>query len=59
MVLYGSFAKGENTKKSDIDICVITNKKINYTIHNFKGYDLQITMLSPAKWKYGSSQLVY
>lgn len=51
IILYGSFAKGENSKKSDIDICVITNKKVNYTIQNFKGYDLQIISMSPAKWK--------
>jgi len=51
IILYGSFAKGENTKQSDIDICVITNRKKDYDFHDFKSHNLQIMLLSPVKWK--------
>ncbi|MBN2052972.1 nucleotidyltransferase domain-containing protein [Candidatus Woesearchaeota archaeon] len=51
VMLYGSFAKGENDMQSDIDLLVITNKKDDYRIHEFKNYPVQIIKLTPAQWK--------
>ncbi|MGV8162114.1 MAG: nucleotidyltransferase domain-containing protein [Candidatus Nanoarchaeia archaeon] len=49
IIVYGSFAKGENDKKSDIDILIISNKK-NYKITNYKGYELQLVVKTPKEW---------
>jgi len=50
IVLYGSFAKGENDPLSDIDLLVITNKKKDLEIHEYKGHRTQIIKLTPAQW---------
>jgi len=51
IILYGSFAKGENDLQSDIDMLVISNKKRGFEIHEYKGYKIQIVKMTPAQWK--------
>ena len=36
IVLFGSYAKGEDTEKSDIDMAIITEKKLNLDLDNFE-----------------------
>jgi predicted nucleotidyltransferase len=36
IVLFGSYAKGEDIEKSDIDIAVITEKRLNLKLDNFE-----------------------
>ena len=50
IILFGSFAKGENTKDSDIDILVITNKKEKIKLGELKKHPLQIIYRTPAQW---------
>jgi predicted nucleotidyltransferase len=50
IVLYGSFAKGENDINSDIDLFVISNKKENFKFYEYKGYSLQIIKRTAAQW---------
>lgn len=50
IMLYGSFAKGENDEQSDIDLLVITNKKEPFEIHDYKGHPIQIIKQTPAEW---------
>lgn len=50
IVLFGSFAKGENDKDSDIDILIITNKKEKTRLTEIKGFPLQIIYRTPAQW---------
>ena len=45
IVLYGSFANGENNRNSDIDMFVITNKQIK--LHEYKNYSVQIVKMTP------------
>lgn len=47
IILFGSYAKGENSRESDIDFCVISNKK-NLKIES--SYDIQLIQLTPAGW---------
>lgn len=47
--LYGSYAKGENTPESDIDMILITNKKKEVP-NEYKGRTLQIKRFTPAEW---------
>ncbi len=51
VILYGSFAKGENDQQSDIDLLVVSNKKEDFKIHEYEGYDTQIVKMTPAQWK--------
>ncbi len=50
-ILFGSFAKGTNDEKSDIDILIITNNKKPINLLDIKGYELQIIQLTPLEWK--------
>jgi len=49
IVVYGSFANGENDKKSDIDVFILSNKK-NYKITEYIGYELQLVVKTPQEW---------
>jgi len=51
IVLFGSFAKGMNNKKSDIDLLIITNDKKPVHMLDIKGHELQIIQLTPLEWK--------
>jgi len=51
IILYGSFAKGENDQQSDIDLLVISNKKEGFEIYEYKGYKTQIVKMTAAQWK--------
>lgn len=66
IILFGSCAKGRITKKSDIDICVVTNTDdkrktvidiltdIDYTI------DLDIVVYTPDEWqRYKNDQATF
>ena len=50
LVLFGSYAKGTNTEKSDIDLLLISNKKIHIET---KLHDKEINLLQykPYEWK--------
>ncbi|TAN44050.1 MAG: hypothetical protein EPN22_08360 [Nitrospirae bacterium] len=52
IVLYGSYAKGEETKDSDVDIIAITpvKKKISSDISVLLGKDVNLSLFSPAEW---------
>lgn len=51
IILFGSFAKGTNDEKSDIDILIITNNKKPLNLLDIKGHELQIIQLTPLRWK--------
>jgi predicted nucleotidyltransferase len=53
LVLYGSFAKGENDEKSDIDILAISSsgKKRDIKLADMLGSETSLTVLKPAEWK--------
>ncbi len=51
VVLFGSFAKGINDEKSDIDILIIANNKKQLSLLDIKGNELQIIQLTPFEWK--------
>ena len=53
LVLYGSFAKGENDEKSDIDILAISSsaKKRDIGLMDMLGREISLTVLKPAEWK--------
>ena len=36
VLVFGSYAKGEDTEKSDIDMAIITEKKLNLDLDNFE-----------------------
>lgn len=36
IILFGSFSRGDDIEKSDIDIAVITNKKLNLNLENYE-----------------------
>ena len=48
VIMFGSFAKGENSEESDIDIVVISNKKFEIT--EYKGFIVQLHNFTPAQW---------
>ena len=50
IVLFGSFAKGINDSKSDLDILVITDKKENFREHFVEKYELQLICRKPLEW---------
>jgi predicted nucleotidyltransferase len=50
IVLYGSFARGENDQQSDIDLLLISNKKGSFALHEYRGFRLQIIKLTPVQW---------
>lgn len=53
LVLYGSYAKGENDDKSDIDLLAISSssKKINLSLLDLLGRDTSLSIFTPAEWK--------
>lgn len=54
LVLYGSFAKGENDEKSDIDLLAISFAKSKAGPINMKdilGRESSLIILTPAEWK--------
>lgn len=52
IVLYGSYAKGEDTKDSDVDIIVISSDKMDIAgnVSKLVGKDVNISLFSPAEW---------
>ncbi|MFW6014636.1 MAG: nucleotidyltransferase domain-containing protein [Candidatus Nanoarchaeia archaeon] len=48
VILFGSFAKGENSVESDIDMVVISNKR--FDINEFKDFTVQLHNFTPAGW---------
>jgi DNA-binding Lrp family transcriptional regulator len=50
ITLFGSYAEGLNTDKSDIDILVIANKKISYEPINCHG-EVNIIQYTPTEWR--------
>ena len=36
IILFGSFSRGEDIEKSDIDIAIITNKKLNFDLSKYE-----------------------
>lgn len=53
VVLYGSFAKGENDEKSDIDLLAIalSPKKKDLELTEYLGRETSLTVFSPSEWK--------
>lgn len=56
IILYGSFAKGEDDEKSDVDILIISNQKKKFTeliqkIEEKIGKEIEVTILSMAEWE--------
>ncbi len=52
LVLYGSYAKGENDEKSDIDLLVISSsKKRDIPLLDLLGKDTSLSIFTPAEWK--------
>ncbi|NOZ81898.1 MAG: nucleotidyltransferase domain-containing protein [Candidatus Micrarchaeota archaeon] len=57
IILFGSFARGEQTEKSDIDICLVAREKVNETWNRVlesgltEKYDIKIFELLPLKLK--------
>ncbi|MDO9288989.1 MAG: nucleotidyltransferase domain-containing protein, partial [Thermodesulfovibrionales bacterium] len=52
IVLYGSYAKGEDDKKSDIDILIISASKkyISSDAASLLGKEVTLSVFSPAEW---------
>lgn len=53
LVLYGSFAKGENDEKSDIDLLALspTLKKSGLRLHALLGKETSLLIFTPSQWK--------
>jgi len=53
LVLYGSYAKGENDEKSDIDLLAISSSGTNKEIRlmELTGKETSLTVFTPAKWR--------
>jgi predicted nucleotidyltransferase len=50
IILYGSFARGENDEKSDIDILVIAEKKDVPNLQGTLGREVNVSVYSEAEW---------
>ncbi len=52
LVLYGSFAKGENDENSDIDILAIaqSSQRLDEELTEFLGRDVSLATFSPSGW---------
>lgn len=53
LILYGSFAKGENDEKSDIDLLAISSSgtKKDIRLMELLGKETSLTVFTPAKWR--------
>ena len=53
ILLYGSFAKGTNDEKSDIDLLVISHQKakIDFSFINKLGKEANVSLFSLQEWK--------
>jgi predicted nucleotidyltransferase len=53
LVLYGSYAKGENDEKSDIDLLAISSSgtKKDIRLKELSGKETSLTVFTPAKWR--------
>jgi len=53
VLLYGSYARGTNDEKSDIDLLVISNQKnkTDFGFINRLGMEVNISLLSLSEWK--------
>ncbi|MDD1744581.1 MAG: nucleotidyltransferase domain-containing protein [Candidatus Methanoperedens sp.] len=53
MVLYGSFAKGENDEKSDIDLLVISvsPRKRDFRLQELLEKEISLTIFKPSEWR--------
>ncbi len=53
LVLYGSYAKGENDDKSDIDLLAISSssKKRDFSLLDLLGKDTSLSIFTPAEWR--------
>ena len=50
IVLFGSFAKGNNDENSDLDILVIADKKNTFRENFLEEYELQLIVMKPFEW---------
>ncbi|OGP64099.1 MAG: hypothetical protein A3K22_02275 [Deltaproteobacteria bacterium RBG_16_42_7] len=52
IILYGSYAKGEETRDSDVDMLVLApvKKDISGVISEIIGKDVNVSVFSPAEW---------
>jgi predicted nucleotidyltransferase len=52
IILYGSYAKGEETRDSDVDMLVLApvKKDISDVISEIIGKDVNVSVFSPAEW---------
>jgi len=53
LVLYGSYAKGENDEKSDIDMLAISSssRKRDFSLLDLLGRETNLSIFTPAEWK--------
>ncbi len=53
LILYGSYAKGENDERSDIDLLAISSssKKKGISLLDLLGKDTSLSIFTPAEWK--------
>lgn len=51
LILYGSFAKGENDKTSDIDLLAISQAKAEVNLSQYLGRVTSLVVFSPSQWK--------
>jgi predicted nucleotidyltransferase len=51
LILYGSFARGEDDKTSDIDLLSISPVKAEVTLSQYLGRDTSLVIFSPSEWK--------
>ncbi len=53
LVLYGSFAKGENDADSDIDLLAISSssEKRGHNLNEFLGKETTLIIFTPSEWK--------
>lgn len=56
ITLFGSYAKGENTDQSDIDLLIISQKKTDYTTTELDGTEINIMQYTPAEWSRKAQQ---
>ena len=52
IILYGSYAKGENDRESDVDILIISTakKNISASVSELIGKEVNLSIFSPAEW---------
>lgn len=51
LILYGSFAKGEDDKTSDIDLLAISPAKKDIKLSQYLGRETSLVIFSPSEWE--------